>query len=169
MKALIFGLVTLVATSAAAAQTAPGAGAQGDIKPWTYACRGEGATRICDAVHVLVDKTTQQEAIRIAVAKQVASGRTGVLVKVPLGFRLDSGAMLRLNQQANGNIDAIPFTRCFPDGCYAERPLTAAEVTALTNAKQVEMVVLALDGKPNLVEIDVTGLAANLKSMATAR
>jgi invasion protein IalB len=120
-------------------------------------------------VQSLVDTATQREAVRVAVARQPATNRVGLLVKVPLGYRLDSGLMLRIDERPSGNIDAVPFTRCMPDGCYAERPLTTAELGLLSAARKIEVAILALDGSPVLVNLAMDGLARNLQALQAAR
>jgi invasion protein IalB len=149
-------------TPQAAPNTAPQAP---QILPWVTSCRGEASARVCDAVQSLVDTSTQREVVRIAFAKQKATGRVGILIKTPLGLRLDTGAMLRLNGATAGSIEGLVYSRCLADGCYAEKPLTAAEVVRIKNARSVDVVLLNLQGGPVSISVTVTGLAAAIDGL----
>jgi invasion protein IalB len=129
-------------------------------QPWVSNCRGEASARVCDTVQLLVDTATQREVVRIAFAKQKATGRIGILVKTPLGLRLDTGAMLRLNGETTGSIEGLVYSRCLADGCYAEKPLTPAEVTRIKGARTIDIVLLNLQGGPVAIPITITGLAS---------
>jgi invasion protein IalB len=134
-------------------------------QPWVSACRGEGTARVCDTVQSLVETGTQREVVRVAFAKQKSSGRIGVLIKTPLGLRLDTGAMLRLNGEARGSIEGLVYSRCLADGCYAEKPLSAADITKIRNARSIDVLLLNLQGGPVAISITTTGLASALNGL----
>jgi invasion protein IalB len=128
------------------------------VQPWVSSCRGEGPARVCDTVQSLVETGTQREVVRIAFAKQKTTGRVGILIKTPLGLRLDTGAMLRLNGETRGSIEGLVYSRCLADGCYAEKPLSAAEINRIKNARSIDILLLNLQGAPATIPITITGL-----------
>lgn len=135
------------------------------VKPWTNGCKGTGETEICDTVQSLMDEANGKEVIRIAIARQKATGKTGLLVKVPLGVRLDTGALLQIDGDQAKGIDKIVFSRCLPEGCIGEKPLLAADMDHLKKAQKLELVFLDLEGKPIVITIVATGLDAALTAL----
>jgi invasion protein IalB len=149
------------APNAAPAAITPKMGADG-AKPWTSGCKGTGEQEICDAVQSLIDEANGKEVIRVAIARQKATGKTGLLVKVPLGVRLDTGALVQVDGDQAKAIDKIIFSRCLPEGCIAEKPLAATDIDHLKKAKKLELVFLDLEGKPIVINVVPTGLGAAL-------
>lgn len=149
------------AAPAATPAITPKMGADG-AKPWTSGCKGNGEQEICDAVQSLIDEANGKEVIRVAIARQKTSGKTGLLVKVPLGIRLDTGALVQVDGEQAKAIDKIIFSRCLPEGCIGEKPLVAADIDNLKKAKKLELVFLDLEGKPIVINVVATGLAAAL-------
>lgn len=131
-------------------------------KPWTSGCKGTGEQEICDAVQSLIDEANGKEVIRVAIARQKTTGKTGLLVKVPLGVRLDTGALVQVDGEQAKAIDKIVFSRCLPEGCIGEKPLIAADIDNLKKAKKLELVFLDLEGKPIVINVVPAGLAAAL-------
>lgn len=131
-------------------------------KPWTSGCKGTGEQEICDAVQSLIDEANGKEVIRVAIARQKTTGKTGLLVKVPLGVRLDTGALVQVDGEQTKAIDKIVFSRCLPEGCIGEKPLVATDIDNLKKAKKLELVFLDLEGKPIVINVVSTGLAAAL-------
>lgn len=172
-------MILAVAALAAApltAQTAPAAkpaapastpvitpkmGADG-AKPWTSGCKGTGEQEICDAVQSLIDEANGKEVIRVAIARQKTTGKTGLLVKVPLGVRLDTGALMQVDGDQAKAIDKIVFSRCLPEGCIGEKPLLPADIDHLKKAQKLELVFLDLEGKPIVINVVSTGLGTAL-------
>ena len=140
-------------------------GPQSQVQPWVSSCRGTGNERVCDTVQSLVETGTQREVVRVAFAKQKTTGRVGILIKTPLGLRLDTGAMLRLNGQTEGSIDGLVYSRCLADGCFAEKPLSAADLTKIKNARTIDILLLNLQGGPVAISITPTGLTAALNGL----
>lgn len=130
---------------------------------WKRSCHGEDKLAVCDVVLSLIDTKTDQEAVRVALVRQVQSGRYGVLIKVPLGYRLDTGTMLRVDSKEILGLSEIKFSRCLPDGCYAEKQLAINDINAVKNAKKLEVVLLDLSGKVIVVDIPAIGLKTALK------
>jgi invasion protein IalB len=156
------------AATPAAPGTAPGTqaitpkmGADG-AKPWTSGCKGTGEQEICDAVQSLIDEANGKEVIRVAIARQKTTGKTGLLVKVPLGVRLDTGALVQVDGDQTKAIDKIVFSRCLPEGCIGEKPLGPTEIDNLKKAKKLELVFLDLEGKPIVINVVSTGLGTAL-------
>lgn len=146
---------------AAAQAITPKTGPDG-AKPWTASCKGSGEAEICDVVQSLIDEANGKEVIRVAIAKQKTTGKTGLLVKVPLGVRLDTGALIQIDGDQAKGIDKIVFSRCLPEGCIAEKPLVAADMDHLKKAQKLELVFLDLEGKPIVINVVPTGLGTAL-------
>ncbi|WP_373489146.1 invasion associated locus B family protein [Blastomonas sp.] len=160
--ALALGASPLAAQTA----TAPAEKKVADAaKPWTTGCRGTGEAQICDAVQSLVDEGNGKEVIRLAFAKQKTSGKIGLLIKVPLGVRLDTGALIQIDGEPAKGIDKIVFSRCLPEGCIGEKPLVQADMDRLGKAGKVQLVFLDLEGKPIIIDIVVTGLSQALATI----
>lgn len=163
------GAQTATPNAPAAPAATPGTpGTPGTVansaKPWTTGCKGTGEAEICDAVQSLVDQTNGKEVIRVAIARQKTTGKTGLLVKVPLGVRLDTGALIQIDGDQAKGIDKIVFSRCLPEGCIGEKPLAAAEMDNLKKATKLELVFLDLEGKPIVINVVPTGLGTALAS-----
>lgn len=140
---------------------APKPGVNG-AKPWTTGCKGTGEAEICDAVQSLIDEANGKEVIRVAIARQKSTGKTGLLVKVPLGVRLDTGALVQIDGDQAKGIDKIVFSRCLPEGCIGEKALAPADMDHLKKAQKLELVFLDLEGKPIVISVVSTGLGAAL-------
>lgn len=156
----------LVAAPLAAQQAAPASSQKvaDGAKPWTTGCKGTGEAEICDTVQSLIDEANGKEVIRVAIAKQKSTGKTGLLVKVPLGVRLDTGALMQIDGDKAKAIDQIVFSRCLPEGCIGEKPLAAADMDHLKKAQTLDLVFLDLEGKPIVIKVVATGLGAALAS-----
>lgn len=150
--------------AAAPSTPAPSTPTANAAKPWTSGCKGTGEAEICDAVQSLVDEANGKEVIRVAIAKQKTTGKTGLLVKVPLGVRLDTGALVQIDGDQAKGIDKIVFSRCLPEGCIGEKPLAAADMANLKKATKLELVFLDLEGKPIVINVVPTGLGTALAS-----
>lgn len=158
VKRLTIGLALLCVPMSVSAMQTPADPQAESPRPWTQGCKRIGFEEICEVVQSLVDTGTGEEAIRIAFAKQKSSGRIGLMIKAPLGVRLDTGALLRINGEAVGGIENIVFQRCFADGCIAEKPLTSEEVKRISSADTLQLVVLDLQANPMIIDLAVADL-----------
>jgi invasion protein IalB len=148
--------VTPLILAAALSAAAPAAPAR--VGDWTVRCAGDGPARVCEAVQTMVEQPSGREAVRVGIALQKGTGRFGVQARTPLGLRLDTGAMLRFGDRPGDAIEGLTFNRCLPEGCYAEKPLSAAELERLGRAQALELVVLDLKGTRTAVKMSSKGL-----------
>ena len=132
---------------------------------WTFSTKGQVGDEITDIVQSLVDTQTKQEVVRFAIAKQKKTNNIGVLIKVPLGLRLDTGVAIRIDGKDTNGINDIRFSRCLADGCYAEKPISAAQLNQLKAAKSLEIVVLDLAGQAKIVKIETRDLANQIAKL----
>lgn len=169
VKQAVLGLTLLcIPLSASAKQTPeyPQSEPHADSpRPWTHGCKRIGSEEICELVQLLVDKRTGENVIRIAFAKQKSSGRVGLMIKAPLGVRLDTGALLQINGEAAVGIENIVFQRCFADGCIAEKPLTSEEVKRISSADTLRLVVLDLQANPMIIDLAVADLKSEMERL----
>ncbi len=165
LKIIAFVLISSgLRTGSMAAPMEAGASPK-EPEPWVERCKRIGSEEICEAVQSLTDKQNGNEAIRIAFAKQKSSGRIGIMIKTPLGLRLDTGAFLRINHEVAGGIENIAFQRCFPDGCIAEKPLSSEEVERITTADALEIVILDLKGNPIIINLEIANLRSTIEQL----
>ena len=154
------------APAANAANVKSGDQSQANSNPaWVKSCKGEGAAQVCDVVQSLVDTQTGREAVRFAIAKQKSTGNIGVLIKVPLGLRLDTGVAIRADGVEITGLSSIKFNRCLSDGCYAESPISQVQLNQIKYARDLEIIVLDLAGNPKIVKLVKQDLAAKLEGI----
>lgn len=170
MKTMKFALAFTAVTAAAtvSAQTAPAKAAVSagqSYGDWSVVCQGAGSAQVCNAMQSLQDAQTKTEQVRLVVSKQKATGRLGAVARIPLGFRLDSGLMLQLNGKAEGSISGLIFSRCLPEGCFAEKPLSPADVNALRAAASLDVAFLDYAGKPVVVRMSTKGIKEALSAL----
>lgn len=149
----------------AAAATEPARPPRASQGDWSLGCEGTDGKRICDAVQSLADQKTNAEVTRMSLFFDRSTKKHGAQVKVPLGVRLDSGAALQLNDSKTDLIEGLRFTRCMPDGCYAEKWLDAGEVARLRAATGLNLIVADLEGQLKIFPHSSKGLATAIDKL----
>jgi invasion protein IalB len=80
-----------------------------------------------------------------------------MLVKAPLGTYLRAGLML---QFGNDTVKILPFESCDQSGCFAEYPVTQAEIAAMLNGADLTISVQNLKKQSVTVKMLVAGFSA---------
>lgn len=127
---------------------------------WTVNCGIENAAKVCVLSQAQGNKETGQRTFAIEL-RAPKSGLSDGTVLMPFGLRLESGAVLKLDDKELGQ--GLRFATCIPQGCLLPFSFPAAATDAMKNAKNLAVVSQNLaNGQAVTFNISLNGFAAAL-------
>ena len=127
---------------------------------WTVNCGIENATKLCILSQAQGNKETGQRTFAIEL-RAPRDGRSDGTVLMPFGLRLESGAVLKLDEKDLGQ--GLRFSTCIPQGCLLPFSFPAVVTDAMKNAKMLAVVSQNLaNGQAVTFNISLNGFAAAL-------
>jgi invasion protein IalB len=123
---------------------------------WAVNCRLVDGQKQCLVLLVKGNSQTGQRVFAIELWTP-ADGKTKGTIMMPFGLRLDSGAILKLDDRELGQ--ALRFSTCVPQGCLLPFPTVA--IDAMKKARVLTVASLNLDGgEVAIFNISLEGFAA---------
>lgn len=127
---------------------------------WTVNCVIENAAKICVLSQAQGNKETGQRTFAIEV-RAPRNGLSDGTVLMPFGLRLESGAVLKLDDKELGQ--GLRFATCIPQGCLLPFSFPAAATDAMKTAKNLAVISQNLaNGQAVTFNISLNGFAAAL-------
>jgi invasion protein IalB len=129
---------------------------------WTVNCRLVEAQKQCLLVHAQGNDQTGQRVFAVEL-RTPKDGKTEGTILMPFGLKLDSGAILKLDDKDLGQ--GLRFSTCLPQGCLVPVSLPTVATDAMKKAKTLTVASLNLNsGEVVAFNVPLEGFAA-----ATAR
>ncbi|GLK75567.1 hypothetical protein GCM10008171_08210 [Methylopila jiangsuensis] len=127
---------------------------------WTVDCRVTEGRKSCLLSQAQGDRQTGRRVYAIEL-RAPKDGKVDGAVLMPFGLKLDSGAVLTLDDKDFGS--GLRFSTCVPAGCLLPVSLPASAVTALKGGKQLTVGSLNLgDGQLVSFNVSLEGFSAAL-------
>lgn len=129
---------------------------------WTVDCRVADGRKICRLSQAQGNSQTGRRVFAIELDAP-RHGRAEGTVLMPLGVKLDAGAILKLDDKTFGQ--GLRFSACAAQGCIAAVSLPAAALDSLRKSQNLTIASLSLsNNEPVVFKVSLKGFAA-----ATAR
>ena len=127
---------------------------------WTVDCRVVEGRKSCLLSQAQGDRQTGRRVYAIEL-RAPKDGKVDGAVLMPFGLKLDSGAVLTLDDKDFGS--GLRFSTCVPAGCLLPVSLPTTAVTALKGGKQLTVGSLNLgDGQLVSFNVSLEGFSAAL-------
>lgn len=131
---------------------------------WVVDCRLLEGQKQCLLLQVQGNSQTKQRIFEIQLHTS-KDGKTEGTVLMPFGLKLDSGALLTLDDKDLGQ--PLRFSTCTPQGCLLPVSFTAANVESLKKAKTLGVASLNLgNGEVVAFKVSLDGFAAAIARVA---
>ncbi len=126
---------------------------------WTVNCRLLEGQKQCLLLQAQGDTQTKQRIFEIQL-RTPKDGKTDGTILMPFGLKLDSGAMLSLDDKDLGQ--GLHFSTCTPQGCLLPVSLQTVTIEAMKKGKKLTVASL------NLNNGEVVAFKISLEGFATA-
>jgi invasion protein IalB len=83
--------------------------------------------------------------------------KPSLLLLLPLGASLPKGVTI---QFSGGGAKVLPFQSCGMNGCFAEYPISEAEIASLSKGANLALAIQTLDNAPISFNVSGAGFAA---------
>jgi len=145
---------------------ANGASAVNEVyEDWTVDCRMVQERKSCRLSQAQGNGQTRQTVFAIDLDATPQGGNTTGTVLMPLGVKLDAGAILRLDDKAMGQ--GLRYSACVAQGCIAPLTLPAASIDQIRKAQNLSVASLNLaNDEPVVFRISLKGFAAAFDRLA---
>lgn len=141
----IVAVVAGLGQAAGQAQPAPAAPKPQIFGDWAMSCVARPGLPPCEIFQTVVNKEKNSPIARTSFAYSAQGDQFAGQVQMPLGVRLTSGILIRLDDKTD--IKTFVFTRCEKEGCFAERLGKAADFEPFRKAQKGVIGALGRDGK----------------------
>jgi invasion protein IalB len=159
------GIQPAAPTSASPAQLPNGATSISETYgDWSVNCDIEKGEKICVISQAQGDRQSGQRIFDIELSTPT-SGKTVGTILMPFGLKLESGAVLKLDDKDLGR--GLRFSTCVPEGCLLPVSFPAIAIDAMNTAKTLTVAALNLSDN-NVVSFNVSlnGFAEALDRVA---
>ncbi len=161
--AIVAGLLTVVATAAAAQGTQPfpadAASLQEMHGDWRVACVREGGRKICALSQRQTDPNTHQLLLAIELNAPAIDKAEGTLI-LPFGLALDRPVTLQIDEGGSG--PALRFRTCLPVGCLVSLSFDPTTVARLRDGATLTVRATADGGQGAAFKISLSGFSSAL-------
>ncbi|MDH7798184.1 MULTISPECIES: invasion associated locus B family protein [unclassified Beijerinckia] len=153
------------APAAATTGLANGATAINEVyEDWTVDCRIANDRKLCRLSQAQGNGQTRQTVFAIDLDVPRDNNLTGTVL-MPLGVKLDAGAIVRLDDKPLGQ--GLRYSACVAQGCIAPLTIPAASVDALRKAQNISVASLNLQNdEPVVFRVSMKGFSAALDRLA---
>jgi invasion protein IalB len=131
---------------------------------WTVNCRLVDGQKQCLLLHAQGNSQTGQRVFAIEL-RTPKDGKTEGTILMPFGLKLDSGALLKLDDKDLGQ--GLRFSTCMPHGCLLPVSFPTVAVDAMKKAKMLTVASLNLSsGEVVTFNVPLEGFAAAIARIA---
>jgi invasion protein IalB len=131
---------------------------------WVVDCRLNDGQKLCLLLQIQANTQTRQRIFEIHL-NMPKDGKTEGTVLMPFGLKLDSGALLTLDDKDLGQ--SLRFSTCTPQGCLLPVSFTTANIDSMKKAKTLGVASLNLsNGEVVAFKVSLEGFAAAIARVA---
>jgi invasion protein IalB len=131
---------------------------------WTVDCRLIEGQKQCALLQTQVNTQTKQRMFEIQL-RTPKDGKTEGTVLMPFGLKIDSGALLTLDDKDLGQ--PLRFSTCLPQGCLMPVSFTTATIDSMKKAKTLGIASLNLgNGEVVAFKVSLEGFAPAIARVA---
>jgi len=151
--------------SSSAAGLPNGASAINEVyEDWTVDCRLADGRKVCRLSQAQGSSQTGRRVFAIEFDAP-RNGRAEGTVLMPLGVKLDAGAIMKLDDKTFGQ--GLRFSACAAQGCIAAVSLPAAALDSLRKSQSLSIASLSLsNNEPVVFKVSLKGFSAAINRIA---
>ncbi|AZO57368.1 MULTISPECIES: invasion associated locus B family protein [unclassified Mesorhizobium] len=150
------------------AQPQPAQSKTADANPWAVNCSsGSANTELqCQLSQNLTEAKTGQRVLTVTVRRDNANGSLAMLLALPHGLFLPSGASYQVDQ---GQKTTIAIQTSDQNGAYAATPLPPDLVKAMKSGTNLNIGMESVTRKPVTIPVSLAGFTAALTKLETTK
>lgn len=133
---------------------------------WTVRCIQRDALPSCDIIQSARQRDSGRTIMQSSIAYAPAQDRYAVQFILPLGFLIQSGVTIRIDEKTE--LKDFPVTRCEAQGCFVEKVVEAKELSPFRTGKTGAIVITAPGGRSLSFPLSLNGFTRAVDEM-TAR
>ena len=135
-----------------------------DANPWAVNCSSGSATAElqCQVSQNLTEAKTGQRVLTVTVRRDSGNGSLAMLLALPHGLFLPSGASFQIDQ---GQKTVIAIQTSDQNGAYAATPLSADLVKAMKSGTNLNIGMESVTRKPVTIPVSLAGFTAAIDKL----
>ncbi|MBZ9997836.1 MULTISPECIES: invasion associated locus B family protein [unclassified Mesorhizobium] len=150
------------------AQSKPAPSKPADANPWAVNCSsGSASTELqCQVSQNLTEAKTGQRVLTVTVRRDNANGSLAMLLALPHGLFLPSGASYQIDQ---GQKTTIAIQTSDQNGAYAATPLPPELIKAMKAGTNLNIGMESVTRKPVTIPVSLAGFTAALTKLESIK
>ncbi|RUY40947.1 invasion associated locus B family protein [Mesorhizobium sp. M7A.F.Ca.CA.001.09.2.1] len=139
-----------------------------DANPWAVNCSSGSATTElqCQLSQNLTEAKTGQRVLTVTVRRDNANGSLAMLLALPHGLFLPSGASFQIDQ---GQKTTIAIQTSDQNGAYAATPLSADLIKAMKSGTNLNIGMESVTRKPVTIPVSLAGFTAAVAKLESIK
>ncbi|WP_245456051.1 invasion associated locus B family protein [Mesorhizobium sp. M7A.F.Ca.US.008.03.1.1] len=139
-----------------------------DANPWAVNCSSGSATTElqCQVSQNLTEAKTEQRVLTVTVRRDNGNGSLAMLLALPHGLFLPSGASFQIDQ---GQKTTIAIQTSDQNGAYAATPLSADLVKAMKSGTNLNIGMESVTRKPVTIPVSLAGFTAAVAKLVSIK
>jgi invasion protein IalB len=139
-----------------------------DANPWAVNCSSGSATAElqCQVSQNLTEAKTGQRVLTVTVRRDSGNGSLAMLLALPHGLFLPSGASFQIDQ---GQKTTIAIQTSDQNGAYAATPLSADLIKAMKSGTNLNIGMESVTRKPVTIPVSLAGFTAAIAKLESIK
>lgn len=139
-----------------------------DANPWSVNCSSGSATTElqCQVSQNLTEAKTGQRVLTVTVRRDNGNGSLAMLLALPHGLFLPSGASFQIDQ---GQKTTIAIQTSDQNGAYAATPLSADLIKAMKSGTNLNIGMESVTRKPVTIPVSLAGFTAAVAKLESIK
>ncbi|RWA99066.1 MAG: invasion associated locus B family protein [Mesorhizobium sp.] len=139
-----------------------------DANPWAVNCSSGSATTElqCQVSQNLTEAKTGQRVLTVTVRRDNGNGSLAMLLALPHGLFLPSGASFQIDQ---GQKTTIAIQTSDQNGAYAATPLSADLIKAMNSGTNLNIGMESVTRKPVTIPVSLAGFTAAVAKLESIK
>ncbi len=139
-----------------------------DANPWAVNCSSGSATTElqCQVSQNLTEAKTGQRVLTVTVRRDNGNGSLAMLLALPHGLFLPSGASFQIDQ---GQTTTIAIQTSDQNGAYAATPLSADLIKAMKSGTNLNIGMESVTRKPVTIPVSLAGFTAAVAKLESIK
>jgi invasion protein IalB len=139
-----------------------------DANPWAVNCSSGSATAElqCQVSQNLTEAKTGQRVLTVTVRRDSGNGSLAMLLALPHGLFLPSGASFQIDQ---GQKTTIAIQTSDQNGAYAASPLSADLIKAMKSGTNLNIGMESVTRKPVTIPVSLAGFTAAVAKLESIK
>ncbi|WP_246093919.1 MULTISPECIES: invasion associated locus B family protein [Mesorhizobium] len=164
----VLSLVLAAAGPALAEDAKPAEAKPADANPWAINCSSGSSTAElqCQVSQNLTEAKTGQRVLTVTVRRDKGNGSLAMLLALPHGLFLPSGASYQIDQ---GQKTTIAIQTSDQNGAYAATPLSADLIAAMKSGTNLNIGMESVTRKPVTIPVSLAGFTAAVAKLESIK